>query len=102
MGTSNKNLEIYKKLWIEFERLLKKEGLNLSSFAKKWEKFHNEDNDEYNKVHDKLKHWKRNKDSAKIIYTSKLEQLEKYVKFLNNGFTVLELQNIGYDKWFED
>ena len=90
MGTKESNLERYQNLWNMFESLLEKEGLNLSSFSKKWD-LHTNSFEDYHKFYDKLKTQKQRKDSLSRVNTNSIVQLEKYIKFLNKGFFTQEL-----------
>jgi hypothetical protein len=101
MGTEKLNLEKYQNLWQKFENLLQKESLNLSSFSKKWD-IHSGEVEDYHKFYDKIKkQWKR-KDTLTRVKLQSIEQLEKYIKFLDKDFTA---ENIRHDEtyshWFD-
>ena len=103
MGTNIKNLEKYLKLWDIFEEKLKILNLNLSSFSKEWEKNNEtiEEND-YNKVYDRLKKHKKRKDKLKIIQESSIIQMEIYIKFLDKDFTAETIRDDEtYEHWFD-
>jgi L-lactate utilization protein LutB len=103
MGTNIKNLEKYLKLWDIFEEKLKTLNLNLSSFSKEWEKNNEtiEEND-YNKVHDRLKKRKDRKNNMKRIQESSITQMEIYIKFLDKDFTAQTIRDDEtYEYWYD-
>jgi len=91
MGTNEEKLLQYQKLWNEFEDLLEKENLNLSSFAKKWEKWHIDENSDYKKFYNYIKQKKKNLKILKNAPQSNtILQMEEYIKFLNNKRVTFE------------
>jgi putative protein kinase ArgK-like GTPase of G3E family len=103
MGTSIKNLDKYKKLWDIFEEKLKTLNLSLSSFSKEWEKNNEtiEEND-YNKVYDRLKKQKNRKNKMERVQESSITQMEIYIKFLDKDFTAEIIRDDEtYEHWFD-
>jgi hypothetical protein len=101
MGTKESNLEKYQNLWLIFENLYKKEGLNLSSFSKKWVTYNDESGD-HHQFYDKLKRQSSRKDSLKEVKSKSLDQLEEYIKFLNKDFTAEKIRSDEtYAYWFD-
>jgi hypothetical protein len=102
MGTQNINLERYLNLWKIFEEKLEKEGLNLSSFCKKWGEQNSDKKSDYEIMHDKLKKMKNRKDKLKNVQKNTILSLEEYINFLDNDFTA---ENIRPDElpehWFD-
>jgi len=104
MGTNNENLENYLNLWKDFDALLKKKDMNLSSFAKKWERHHdgNEEND-YTKIHDNLKKMRKRKDSLKNVHIETMNKLEMYITFISKEYVKINLlPDEDSECWFED
>ena len=102
MGTQNKDLEIYLDLWEKFEELLNKKHLNLSSFAKKWEKFHDAKEDDYIRFYQKLKKKKERKFKLKSVKYYSIVQLEDYIKFLDEDYVIEEMRDDeSYENWFD-
>jgi len=101
MGTKELNLKKYKNLWKKFEDLLAKENLNLSSFSKKWDQNGGESED-YHKLHDRLKHQQKRKDTLTRVKSQSIEQLEKYIEFLDRDFTANNIRaDELYAHWFD-
>lgn len=101
MGTNTINLENYLNLWKEFEKLLDKKDMTLSSFSKKWE-LHNEcgEENDYKNFYDKLKKMKKRKDGLKNIRPETYNKLETYISFINTGYKKIELfDDEEYESW---
>jgi len=103
MRTNEDNLEKYQKLYEKFEKLLEKKGMNLHQFACEW--CQHDDDDEVDKFYNKLLHKRRrirNKETKQPQQKS-IDDLIKYIKFLNGEFIRVELaSDESYDHWFDD
>ena len=104
MGTNKTNLEEYLDLWDEFEKLLEKKSMTLSSFAKKWEMHHNSDEEnDYKKFYDRLKKMKQRKDRLKNIRPETHTKLETYISCINEEYLKIELfDDEKVEHWFDD
>jgi len=101
MGTKELNLEKYQNLWIIFEDLLEKDGLNLSSFSKRWD-LYNDELEDYHKFYNKLKRQHSRKNSITEVKLKSINQLEEYVGFLDKDFTAENIRNDEtYAHWFD-
>jgi len=84
MGT---NREKYLELWIIFEKELEKQGSSLRKFANEYALAENEDVD---KLYNKLKKMRQRKESIEPQNNS-LMALEEYIEFLNQGYATIKL-----------
>lgn len=101
MGTQELNLKKYQNLWQKFEYLLQKNNLNLSSFSKKWDE-KGGGLEDYHKFYDKIKKQYERKDTLTRVKFQSIEQLEKYIKFLDKDFTAENIRNDElYSHWFD-
>jgi hypothetical protein len=91
MGTKEKELKKYLKLWDTFETKLKKQGLNLSSFAKKWEKSSKAIGaNDYNKIYERLKKQRSRKNGLKSVRPESINQIVEYIKFIDDDWKPFE------------
>lgn len=102
MGTKEEKLKRYKNLWLIFEETLDKEDLNLSSFSKKWERHHNDEDSDYKKFYHRIKKQKYQLKALKNApQDNTVLQIEEYIKFLNEDFTAEEIRyDETYEHWF--
>jgi hypothetical protein len=102
MGTNIKNLDKYLNLWEIFDEKLKDQNLNLSSFAKKWEKYNSikEEND-YKRFYEKIKSQRKRKDNLKRVQENTISQIEEYIQFLDKDFTAETIRDDEtYEYWY--
>jgi hypothetical protein len=100
MGTK---YEEYIFLWERFKSLLKQKNLDLSSFAKEWEKAH--DNDAENdskKIFDQLRKMQDRKNDHPNVQSGTIEKMKQYIQFLEKGrIQQFLLDDENYDSWFD-
>lgn len=102
MGTNSIKLEKYLGLWDLFEKTLKKEGLTLASFSKKWIEYDGISEESKYNIYDKLKKQKQRKNNKKSVQDKSITSLEKYIKFLDKDFTAETMRNDeSYGHWFD-
>lgn len=104
MVTQDKNLERYLNLWNIFENLLEKKSLNLSSFAKKWQKESDSGDlsSDYKTFYAQLKKKKSRKNSIMFVRNDTISQIENYIKFLDSEFVTEELRDDEkFEHWFD-
>jgi len=96
-------MQEYKMLWERFDILLAKEGLNLSSFSKKWEKYHEENENDYEKMYRRIKKQKHQLKALKRApQQNTINQIKDYIKFLDNQYIDQELlEDESYQHWFD-
>ena len=101
MGTKEINLQKYLNLWDKFELSLEKEGLNLHSFAKKWDE-HADGIEDYHKVYDSLKKLKRRKGNNKQVNSPTIKKLEEYIAFIDKDFRATSIRpDELFEHWFD-
>ncbi len=96
-------MEKYQKLWERFEILLKKENLNLSSFSKKWEKYHEGSENDSEKIYHRIKKQKNQLKALKRAPQQRtIDQIKDYIKFLDAEYIDQELlEDESYEHWFD-
>jgi len=112
MGRKNLRLSLYLELWNQFENLLEKNSLDLSSFSKKWENFDHllfdekceKDGTEMTakKFYDRLRNSKPNEKTSSRVQEKSIEHMQLYIKYLDNNFITQELHHDeDIDNWFD-
>ena len=103
MSTKKKYLE----LWKTFDEKLKENNLNIKGFAKKWEKVQmtkDSENDSaiYRTFLKKIKAQYDRSEGIKNVRSSTIEQVEEYIKFLDDGYFTQELlEDEKVNSWFD-
>lgn len=95
-------MQEYQKLWERFEILLKKENLKLSSFSKKWEKYHEGSENDFEKIYHRIKKQKNQLKALKRAPQQRtIDQIKDYIKFLDDEYFEQELlEDEQISSWF--
>jgi len=95
--------EKYIFLWERFESLLKQKNLDLSSFAKEWEKARaNDDENDSKKISDQLRKLQERKNNHPNVHSGTIEKIEQYIQFLEKErIQQFLLDDESYDGWFD-
>jgi len=116
MGTDERNLQEYLRLWDKFEYLLKESGKSLSQFAENYSKISNEKDYDFveyktepdkDKLNEKLKKQKQRKTKLSRVNHKTIKDIKNYIVFLgddpNDGTIAFEafddekFGNINFD-----
>ena len=102
MGTNKTKIEKYLDLWKEFDDLLEKKNMTLSSFSKKWEEYHDNEESDYKKFYDNLKTMKKRSKKNKPFQNT-INKLESYISFINDEYVKITiLDDEKPEHWFDD
>jgi hypothetical protein len=83
MGTKH---DEYILLWERFESHLMQKNMDLSAFAKEWEKTHDSDvENDSKKIFDQLRKMKDRKNDHPNVQSGTIEKMKQYIQFLEKG-----------------